>query len=68
MRNLKNGTKLFTEKELTQFGQYLLSSERTKRIRQTYNKNDNISVEERLQEVYHADYQNFLNKILTSKK
>ena len=62
MRTLKNGTKLFTEKELVKFGQYLLSEERTDRIRQTYNQNDNISLSERLQEVYHADYENFLTK------
>lgn len=68
MRNLKNGTKLFTTKELTKFGQYLLSEERTNRIRQNYNQNDNISVDERLQEVYHADYLNFLNIILKTKK
>ena len=68
MRNLKNGTKLFTETELTKFGQYLLSEERINRIKENYKQNDNISLKERLQEVYHADYQNFLNKILTSKK
>ena len=55
MRTLKNGTKLFTEKELVKFGQYLLSEERTDRIRQTYNQNDNISLSERLQDYKHNE-------------
>lgn len=62
MRTLKNGTKMFTEKELTRFGQYLLSTERTERIRQTCDQNESLSLTERLQEVYHADYENFLVK------
>lgn len=53
----------FNKKDLVEFGRYLLSEERTNRISQNYNPNDNISLQERLREVYHADVENFLESI-----
>jgi len=53
----------FNKKDLVEFGRYLLSKERTNRIKESYNQDDNISLEERLQEVYHADVENFLESI-----
>jgi len=53
----------FNKKDLVLFGRYLLSEERTNRIKESYNQDDNISLEERLQEVYHADVENFLESI-----
>ena len=51
----------FNRKDLVQFGEYLLSEERTSLISESYNSNDNVSLEERLKSVYHADVENFLN-------
>ena len=53
----------FNKKDLVKFGQYLLSEKRTKSIADKYAIGDNISLEERLQEVYDADIENFLHKI-----
>jgi len=47
----------FNRKDLVNFGKYLLSEERTKRISDT---DSSIPIEERLKEVYHADVENFL--------
>lgn len=52
----------FNKKDLVKFGEYLLSKERTNRIKEGYSENDNISIEERLENVYHADVENFLEK------
>jgi hypothetical protein len=68
MRNLKNNKKLFTEIELTKFGKYLLSFERTNLITERYNEVDDITLQERLQEVYHSDYQNFLEILKNQTK
>jgi len=48
----------FTEKELVAFGQYLLSAERTKRIKNDTRPGE--SATQRLREVYDADLQNWL--------
>lgn len=52
----------FTEKSLTSFGEYLLSAERTKHFTDIYNEEDNISLEERLSNVYHSDMVNWYDK------
>jgi hypothetical protein len=54
---------IFSKKDLVKFGQYLLSEKRKKSIEYNYNKEDNISLEERLQEVYDADIENFIGSI-----
>lgn len=54
----------FNKKDLVNFGQYLLSEKRTERIKENYQEGfDNISFEERLNEVYDSDIENFLQKI-----
>lgn len=53
----------FNKKDLVKFGEYLLSEERTKKFAEIWNEGDNITFEERLRTVYHADVENFLNKI-----
>jgi len=50
----------FTEKQLIDFGRYLLSDLRTKRIIDNYQLGESISLSERLKEVYHVDVENFL--------
>lgn len=49
-------------KSLVSFGKYLLSRERTERINSTYQEGDPCTKEERLQEVYHADVENWKEK------
>lgn len=51
----------FTEAEIVSFGKYLLSAQRTKMFRDQYNE-DNISIEERLAEVYDSDMRNWYNQ------
>ena len=53
----------YNKKDLVKFGEYLLSEERTQRIVSNYDESDNISKEERLKCVYHADVENFLESI-----
>lgn len=53
----------FNKKDLVKFGEYLLSEERTNKIKEDYSEEDNISFEERLKTVYHADLENFLKSI-----
>lgn len=50
------------EKDMTSFGEYLLSDERRKSFEAAYNSEDNISLEERLAGVYHADFENWKTK------
>lgn len=50
----------FDKKDLVDFGKYLLSEERTKRFTENWNPEDNVPLEERLREVYHADLENFI--------
>lgn len=57
----------FNTKDLTRFGEYLLSDERTKRIKESYDDKDNISLDERLKAVYHADYENFMDSLRKTK-
>ncbi len=51
-----------TEVELIRFGEYLLSKERTDRIKESYKEGDSVSIEERLAQVYHADIENWKAK------
>lgn len=44
------------KKNLVSFGEYLLSSKRTERIKSTIS---NIPLEDRLKAVYHADMENW---------
>lgn len=53
----------YNKKDLINFGKYLLSEKRTKKITDNYDENDNISLEVRLQEVYHSDIENFITSI-----
>jgi len=53
----------FNRKDLVNFGQYLLSEEREEKIKERYNPEDNISLDERLREVYHSDVENFLESL-----
>lgn len=53
----------FNKKDLINFGYFLLSEKRTNGIKQNYDKEDNILLEARLREVYHADVENFLESI-----
>lgn len=60
--NKKESQKLFTEADLTSFAEYVLSTERTNHFVNNYSSDDNISLEERLSNVYHSDYTNWLEK------
>lgn len=53
----------FNKKDLVKFGEYLLSEQRTNLIKEGYSETDNISIEERLKNVYHSDVENFLESI-----
>jgi len=53
----------FNRKDLVRFGEYLLSEQRTKRIADNHENDDPITLQERLQAVYHADVENFLESI-----
>lgn len=50
----------FNKKDLIKFGEFLLSNQRNNRIKECYSEKDNISLEERLQEVYQEDIDIFL--------
>jgi hypothetical protein len=50
----------FTRADLANFGRYLLSDIRTKRVMNAYTIGDGVSLAERLKEVYDADVENFL--------
>ena len=47
----------YEEKDLVTFGEYLLSKKRTERIAEYQPAIDSITLEERLKEVYAADFQ-----------
>ena len=53
----------FNKADLVKFGNYLLSEERIKRVLALQGKHDDITPEERLSKVYHADVENFLESI-----
>lgn len=53
----------FNRKDLVKFGEYLLSEKRTKRITDNHDNLNPIDLKERLQAVYHADVENFLESI-----
>lgn len=53
----------FNKKDLVNFGKYLLSPERKKSVLALHKKHDDRTEEERLQNVYHADVENFLETI-----
>jgi hypothetical protein len=56
----------FNKKDLIKFGEFLLSEQRTNRIKESYSEKDNISLEERLTTVYQLDIDIFLD-ILKNK-
>ena len=61
----------FTEKQVVQFGNYLLSQERKKRFEATtrQNKKDNLNIvgtRSRLAGVHDADIQNFMSDIASN--
>lgn len=49
----------FNAKDMTEFGKYLLSEKRTELIAFNHSDEDSVSLKERLQEVYHADFENW---------
>lgn len=49
----------FNKTDLVRFGEYLLSQKRTDLIIGNTKEGDNILLEERLREVYHADIENW---------
>lgn len=51
--------KQYTEKELTNFGRYLVSGQRTRRIKESHNPDEKISIEEKLTSVYDADFRDW---------
>jgi len=53
----------FSEKDLADFGRFLLSNERNNFFIENYSENDNIPLEERLSDVYDSDIKNFLKKV-----
>lgn len=57
----ENPLESYTRRGLVEFGQYLLSEQRTKRIQDNRSEDDPISLEERLRDVYHADIENWLS-------
>lgn len=60
-RNLKqlNMKIYYEESDLVSFGEYLLSQERSELIKENVRQ---INVKERLEEVYHADLENWKEK------
>lgn len=56
----------FNSKDMVRFGEYLLSEKRTNSIKSHHKKEDNIPLEERLREVYHADFENWKDSIKES--
>jgi hypothetical protein len=50
----------FEEKDLVSFGEYLLSEERVKRIKD--NANPDLDLFDQLGQVYHADLENWKEK------
>lgn len=53
----------FNRKDLSGFGRYLLSEERTNRIKKLHRPEDPYPIEERLKEVYHADVENWIESV-----
>lgn len=51
----------FNRKDLVEFGNYLLSEKRKMRFRDHPESNKMGSLEERLSQVHHADFQNWLD-------
>ena len=47
----------YEEKDMVTFGEYLLSKKRTERIAEYQPSTDSITLEERLKEVYAADFE-----------
>jgi hypothetical protein len=50
---------IYNERDLINFGFYLLSEQRSKMIADNHKSDDTITIEARLREVYHADLENF---------
>jgi len=51
---------LFTDKEMIEFGKYLLSDDRTALIKEKNKGDGRKEIENKLKDVYHSDFQNFL--------
>lgn len=49
--------------EMGQFGAYLLSDRRTKRITDSWDEGDSVSLSERLKTIYEADFEIFMNEL-----
>lgn len=52
-------TTIYDSIDMTSFGRYLLSAKRRESITSNYKEGDGVSLEERLSEVYHADFCNW---------
>jgi len=52
-------TTFFDETDLTTFGKYLLSKERRDLITSNYKEGDNVTLEDRLSQVYDSDLANW---------
>ena len=57
-------TIIYDEKDLVTFGEYLLSKKRNDRIAANWSEDDNISLEERQSQVYHADVEKWKQQAL----
>lgn len=53
----------YEERDLVTFGEYLLSEERSKRIESNWDSGDSVSLEERKSQIYHADLENWKEKM-----
>jgi len=66
---IKKMVTYFNKKDMISFGKYLVSEERKQRIQNSFDKDkkngieNSLSVEERLQEVYHADFHNWKDSL-----
>lgn len=52
----------YTHEELADFGAYMVSPERTERVKAAYKEGDNWTLEERLANIYQLDIDAWLEK------
>ena len=62
-----NNNATYSVEELTRFGEYLLSNERKNNILGLNKDEDYIDIQNRLKNVYHADFCNWLASPIASK-